>query len=64
MTFRDRYAFWDAGPKMIDLGCPPNEPEVWVRGFWASRAKGNLPYWLLGISFAAIVAILGVALLP
>ena len=30
----------------------------------ASRAKGNLPYWLLGMSFAAIVTILGVALLP
>ncbi len=26
--------------------------------------EGNLPYWLLGISFAAILAILGVALLP
>ena len=26
--------------------------------------EGNLPYWLLGTSFAAIVAILGVALLP
>ncbi len=26
--------------------------------------EGNLPYWLLGTSFAAILAILGIALLP
>ncbi len=47
---------------IFGVSCRPGVSED--KGPDGLAREGNLPYWVLGTSFAAILAILGVALLP